>query len=179
MAFPYNTYDHLPKLPSFTLTSESFTDGRGMGQRPGQRHHGRGRRGHLAAAELVGLSRGDHELRRDRVRPRCADGVGLLALGGRQPARDASPICLQVSATAAELPGDALTLANDAGLKRFIGAAPPPGHGVHRYYVAVHAVGVEKLDLPDGATPAYLGFNLFQQAIAQGAHPRAPMSRTS
>ena len=27
MAFPYNPYDHLPKLPSFTLTSESFTDG--------------------------------------------------------------------------------------------------------------------------------------------------------
>ena len=27
MAFPYNTYDHLPKLPTFTLTSESFTDG--------------------------------------------------------------------------------------------------------------------------------------------------------
>ena len=29
-------------------------------------------------------------------------------------------------------PGDAITLANDAGLKRFIGAAPPQGHGVHR-----------------------------------------------
>ena len=27
MAFPYNPYDHLPKLPTFTLTSESFTDG--------------------------------------------------------------------------------------------------------------------------------------------------------
>ncbi len=27
MSFPYNTYDHLPKLPSFTLTSESFNDG--------------------------------------------------------------------------------------------------------------------------------------------------------
>jgi Raf kinase inhibitor-like YbhB/YbcL family protein len=66
-----------------------------------------------------------------------------------------------------ELPGGAVTLANDAGAKRFIGAAPPPGHGVHRYYVVVHAVGVEKLDLPEGATPAYLGFNLFQQAIAR------------
>ena len=31
MAFPYNTYDHLPKLPSFTLTSESFTDGKPHG----------------------------------------------------------------------------------------------------------------------------------------------------
>ena len=51
--------------------------------------------------------------------------------------------------------------------KRFIGAAPPAGHGVHRYYVVVHAVGAEKLDLPEDATPAYLGFNLFGQAIAR------------
>ena len=28
-----------------------------------------------------------------------------------------------------ELPGDALTLVNDAGMRRYIGAAPPPGHG--------------------------------------------------
>ena len=32
------------------------------------------------------------------------------------------------------LPGDAVTLANDAGLHRFVGAAPPAGHGPHRYY---------------------------------------------
>ncbi len=31
----------------------------------------------------------------------------------------------------------------------------------------MHAVDVEKLDLPDGATPAYLGFNLFGHAIAR------------
>ena len=42
-------------------------------------------------------------------------------------------------------PGDALTLCNDAGMRRYIGAAPPAGHGVHRYIVAVHAVKVEKL----------------------------------
>jgi phosphatidylethanolamine-binding protein (PEBP) family uncharacterized protein len=60
-----------------------------------------------------------------------------------------------------------VTLTNDAGLRRFIGAAPPPGHGPHRYFIVVHAVDVEKLDLPEGATPAYLGFNLFQHAIAR------------
>ena len=27
MAFPYNPYEFLPELPSFTLTSQSFTDG--------------------------------------------------------------------------------------------------------------------------------------------------------
>jgi len=64
-------------------------------------------------------------------------------------------------------PGDAITLANDAGLKRYVGAAPPPGHGVHRYFIAVHAVKVEKLELDGDASPAYLGFNLFMNAIAR------------
>ena len=65
------------------------------------------------------------------------------------------------------LPGDALTLVNDAGARRYIGAAPPPGHGPHRYYIAVHAVDVDKLDLAEDASPAFLGFNLFQHAIAR------------
>ncbi|MDF3281871.1 MULTISPECIES: YbhB/YbcL family Raf kinase inhibitor-like protein [unclassified Gordonia (in: high G+C Gram-positive bacteria)] len=65
------------------------------------------------------------------------------------------------------LPAGAVTLANDASLRRFVGAAPPPGHGPHRYFVVVHAVDVESLGLPEGATPAYLGFNLFSHAIAR------------
>jgi Raf kinase inhibitor-like YbhB/YbcL family protein len=66
-----------------------------------------------------------------------------------------------------ELPGEAMTLVNDAGMRRFIGAAPPPGHGPHRYYITVHAVDVEKLELPEDASPAFLGFNLFSHAIAR------------
>ncbi|HUL99906.1 MAG TPA: YbhB/YbcL family Raf kinase inhibitor-like protein, partial [Mycobacterium sp.] len=65
------------------------------------------------------------------------------------------------------LPGEALTLVNDAGLRRYIGAAPPAGHGYHRYFVAVHALKVEKLELSEDASPAYLGFNLFMNAIAR------------
>ena len=177
MAFPYNTYDHLPKLPTFTLTSESFTDGRRMVERPGQRHHGRGRQGRLTAAELVGLPRGDHAASPSPSttltrRPDRASGTG------RWPTCPPSVTELPADAgDGSELPGGAVTLANDAGLKRFIGAAPPAGHGAHRYYVAVHAVGVEKLDLPEGATPAYLGFNLFSKR-SPGRSSTAPTSRT-
>ena len=49
------------------------------------------------------------------------------------------------------------------------GAAPPAGHGPHHYYVVVHAVGVDKLELDEDASPAYLGFNLFSHAIARAS----------
>ena len=56
---------------------------------------------------------------------------------------------------------------NDAGIAGYVGAAPPPGHGTHRYYVVVHAVDVESLGLPKEASPAYLGFNLSQHTLAR------------
>lgn len=66
------------------------------------------------------------------------------------------------------LPQGAVTLRNDAGQAGFVGAAPPEGHGDHRYVFVVHALGVERLDLPEGATPAFLGFNLFFNTLARG-----------
>ncbi|MEJ2862838.1 YbhB/YbcL family Raf kinase inhibitor-like protein [Actinomycetospora flava] len=65
------------------------------------------------------------------------------------------------------LPDGAITLANDAGAKRYIGAAPPPGHGAHRYFFVVHAVDVEDLGVGADATPAFLGFNLFFHSIGR------------
>lgn len=59
------------------------------------------------------------------------------------------------------LPDGAYQLPTDApGQSRFIGAAPPAGHGTHRYIFAVHALDVEKIGVPATATPAFLGFNL-------------------
>ena len=53
------------------------------------------------------------------------------------------------------------------GLTRYLGAAPPAGHGPHRYFTVVHAVDVETLGIPAEARPAFLGFNLFSHAIAR------------
>src|SRR5262245_6049530 len=69
--------------------------------------------------------------------------------------------------SAAALPAGALQLRNDAGLLRYLGAAPPPGHGRHRYFFVIHAVGVETLGLPEDAPNALLGFQLFGQTLAR------------
>jgi phosphatidylethanolamine-binding protein (PEBP) family uncharacterized protein len=65
------------------------------------------------------------------------------------------------------LPDGAFQLRNDAGLRRYLGAAPPPGHGSHRYFFVVHAVSVETLGLYADASNALLGFSLFGQTLAR------------
>lgn len=65
------------------------------------------------------------------------------------------------------LPADAKMLANDAGVRGFTGAAPPPGHGPHRYFFVVHALDVPTLDITTDATPAWLGFQLLGHALAR------------
>ena len=67
------------------------------------------------------------------------------------------------------LPRGAVTLRNDAGLAQYLGAAPPQGHGPHRYVFIVHALGTERLDLDPAATPAFLMFNLMGHTLARAA----------
>ena len=69
--------------------------------------------------------------------------------------------------TGSGLPAGAFQLTNDAGIKRYVGAAPPAGHGPHRYFVVVHAVDTDALDVDADTTPAVLGFNLFFHTLAR------------
>lgn len=62
--------------------------------------------------------------------------------------------------TGAGLPAGAYQLPNDARAARFVGAAPPAGHGPHRYVIVVHALDVEDIGVPAEGTPAYLGFTI-------------------
>ncbi len=65
------------------------------------------------------------------------------------------------------LPDGAVQFPNDARLARFIGGAPPAGHGPHRYYITVHAIDVEDIGIPAESTPAFLGFTMATHTLAR------------
>ena len=58
----------------------------------------------------------------------------------------------------AALPSGAKEARTDFGTPGFGGACPPAGDKPHRYIFTVHALKVEKLDVPAEATPALIGF---------------------
>ncbi len=66
-----------------------------------------------------------------------------------------------------DLPAGSFQLHNDAGLARYLGAAPPAGHGRHDYYFVVHAIDCASLGLSPETSNAMLGFNLFGHTLAR------------
>lgn len=53
----------------------------------------------------------------------------------------------------------------DFGTRGYGGPCPPPG-APHRYVFTVHALKVDRLDLPANATAAFVGFNLHANVLA-------------
>lgn len=159
-------YDNLPQLPTFTLTSESVTDGQPLGNDQVSGIMGAGGSDVSPQLSWSGFPEETRSFAVTVFDPDAPTASGFWHWAVAD--LPASVTSLPAGAGSGDpLPGGAVTLANDAGLKRYLGAAPPAGHGPHRYYIAVHALPVESLGLPEGATPAYLGFNLFSQAIAR------------
>ena len=67
------------------------------------------------------------------------------------------------------LPKGAIQGRTDFGQAGFGGAAPPPGHGPHRYVFTVFAVDVESLNVTADDSGAVFGFNLHFHTLAKAS----------
>lgn len=170
MTQPPAPYDFLPSVPSFSVASSDVTDGQTL---PTQQVSGiMGAGGSDVSPQLSwsGFPEGTQSFA-----VTCLDPDAPTASGFWHWAVCDIPVgVIELPSGAGDeagsgLPSTAVTLRNDAGSRRYIGAAPPPGHGPHRYMFVVHAVDVVSLGIDNTASPAFLGFNLFFHTLGRAA----------
>ncbi|MGY1592420.1 YbhB/YbcL family Raf kinase inhibitor-like protein [Geodermatophilus sp. SYSU D00708] len=165
---PPNPFDFLPQVPGFQVTSTDCRDGE-----------------RLATPHVSGVMGAGGEDRSPQLSwSGFPEGTRSFAVTVYDPDAPTQSgfwhwAVANIPATVTELPsgaGDqagsglpegAVQLRNDAGFPGYVGAAPPAGHGPHRYFVTVHAVDTEALDVTSDTTPAVLGFNLFGHTLGR------------
>lgn len=148
----------LPAVPTFGLQSTSFVDGATLGlDQCGGRFGVRGGKDISPQLSWTGAPAGTRSF---TVTVHDPDAPGAGGFWHWAVADIPATVTSLPEGAGAEggasLPSGARQLKNDGGFAGYLGAAPPPGHGVHRYVVRVHAVDVDSLGLPPGAAPARL-----------------------
>ncbi|HLT61537.1 MAG TPA: YbhB/YbcL family Raf kinase inhibitor-like protein [Microlunatus sp.] len=165
MATPY---DVIGSVPSFTLTSDDLVDGARLGLPQVSGRMGAGGEDRSPQLSWSGFPAGTRSFVITVFDPDAPTTSGFWHWAVADIPADVTSLDSGAGTEdGAGLPRGALQLRNDAGFPGYVGAAPPAGHGPHRYYIAVHAVDVESLGLPAEASCAFLGFNLFSHSVGR------------
>ncbi|GAA4694656.1 YbhB/YbcL family Raf kinase inhibitor-like protein [Kocuria gwangalliensis] len=162
--FDREPYADLPDLPTFTLTSTDVAEGETMATAQVSAIMGAGGEDISPQLSWSGAPEGTKSYVVTMFDPDAPTPSGFWHWCVSN-----IPASVTELATGAALnpPEGAVKHRNDGGTDEFVGAAPPEGHGAHRYILCVTAVDVAELDVDENASPAVVNFNLFFHGIAR------------
>ncbi len=147
----------LPEVPTFTLESPDFQEGEPL---PDWARADAGNR--RPTLRWSGVPDGTKSFAITLYDPDAPTGSGFWHWAAYDIPGDVTEL-----AGDAELPAPAKPVKNEMGRPVFMGAAPPPGDGPHRYFFTVSALSTDHLQVPDDATPAVLGFLLREHLVGR------------
>jgi Raf kinase inhibitor-like YbhB/YbcL family protein len=165
---PPSPYEFLPQVPSFQVTSTECTDGEPLPRPHVSGVMGAGGEDRSPQLSWSGFPEGTRSFAVTVYDPDAPTHSGFWHWAVANIPASVTELAGGAGDQAGSgLPEGAVQLRNDAGFPGYVGAAPPAGHGPHRYFVTVHAVDTDRLDVTPDTTPAVLGFNLFSHTLGR------------
>ncbi|HJU05531.1 MAG TPA: YbhB/YbcL family Raf kinase inhibitor-like protein [Nitrospiraceae bacterium] len=149
-------YTLLPRVASFTLTSDDVRDGETM--QAAHAFSGENLSPHLTWSDAPEGTRSYVVTCFDPDAPTPSGFWHWVVVD--LPSRVTSLPTGAGKEDGSGLPSGAFQCRSDFGTRAYGGAAPPKGDRAHRYFFVVHAVDVEKLGVDKEASPAVVSFNL-------------------
>lgn len=159
---PYQELGRLRDIRAMTLTSASFGAGEPL---PDAQWGGQDVSPQLSWS---GVPEGTKSFALSCFDPDAPTGSGFWHWAVYNIPADVRELAEGAGSLGGTMPESSITLRNETGTTHFIGAGPPAGTGVHRYFFTVDALDVETLDITPDVTPAILGFHRHFHTLARG-----------
>src|SRR5262249_46566007 len=138
----------LPKVPTFKLTSRDFADGATLPKANRYNQMGMDGENQSPALEWSGFPAATKSFVVACFDPDAPTGSGFWHWMVVDIPGNVTKLPVGAGASNQKLPGG-FHLRTDFGSADYNGAAPPPGHGPHRYIFVVHALGVPSLGVSE------------------------------